>query len=133
MNKVRTVFSSVMFALLTACATGGGAGSDSNAVPVNVAGIWSLKLETETGTLSPVLLLQQDGETVTGTMAVSPTATTPITGSVSGRTLKFSLSSPFQGQQVRSDYSATVKSDSMRGRVKFGQMSKFKFSGTKRQ
>lgn len=100
---------------------------------VNVAGTWNLAMETPQGTSTPTLVLQQQGEALTGTYT-GRAGELPVTGTIKGSAIAFSVTINAQGQQLVLGFSGTVEpADSMKGAVDFGGMGSANWSGTRKK
>ena len=91
----------------------------------NVAGTWNLRVETEKGKQSVVLVLNQQGERLTGSLRSLEGGpdldNVALDGSIRGRTINFSMSPKGQEKASNIKYSGTVNDDSMKGDVNFGE------------
>ena len=96
----------------------------------NVAGNWKLTLETPNGPANPSLVLKQDGEKLTGTYK-GRFGESPLEGAVKGKEIKFTVKVNAQGQEFLLEYAGAVDGDTMKGKVKFGDMGEADFSGKK--
>jgi hypothetical protein len=110
------------FALATAAAVG--------AQATNVTGNWKLTIETPNGTGGPSVVFKQEGEELTGTYK-GRFGDAPLKGTVKGKDIKFSVKVSAQGQDIQVDYEGTVDGDTMKGKVKFGEMGEGNFTGKK--
>jgi len=119
-----TTITIITVALLLAAAPAVGAQS------TNVSGNWKLTLETPNGTANPSLVLKQDGEKLTGTYK-GRFGESPLEGAVKGKEIKFTVKVNAQGQEILLEYAGTVEGDTMKGKVKFGDMGDADFSGKK--
>ena len=99
--------------------------------PAHVNGVWDLSVETPNGTGTPTVTFKQDGETLTGTYK-GRMGETPLTGSIKGNDIKFSITVHPQGQDLVIEYTGTVDGDTMKGKAKFGEMAEGSFTGKKR-
>lgn len=100
---------------------------------VNVAGTWNLSLETPQGTGTPTLVLQQAGEKLTGTYT-GRMGELPVTGTIKGTAIVFSVRINAQGQELELAFSGTVEpADSMKGTVDFGGMGAANWSGSRKK
>jgi hypothetical protein len=104
--------------------------SVAGAYATNVTGEWNLTVESPNGTGTPTVTFKQDGETLTGTYK-GRFGEAPLKGTVKGNDIKFSLTISPQGQDIQLDYTGTVDGDTMKGKVKFGDMGEGNFSGKK--
>ncbi|HEY7182079.1 MAG TPA: hypothetical protein VIC84_11700 [Blastocatellia bacterium] len=102
----------------------------AGAQSTNVSGNWKLTLETPNGPANPSLVLKQDGEKLTGTYK-GRFGESPLEGAVKGKDIKFTVKVNAQGQEIVLEYAAAVEGDTMKGKVKFGDMGEADFSGKK--
>ena len=102
----------------------------AGAQTTNVSGNWKLTLETPNGAASPSLVLKQDGEKLTGTYK-GRFGESPLEGTVKGKDIKFTVKVNAQGQEVLVEYAGAVEGDTMKGKVKFGDMGEADFTGKK--
>jgi D-glucosaminate-6-phosphate ammonia-lyase len=100
------------------------------AYAANVAGTWTLSVESPRGTRESTLVLAQKGEEVTGTMKTQR-GEMPVTGTLKGNAIAFGYKASMQGNEMEIQYSGTVDGDSMSGTVSFGGMGEGKFTGKK--
>jgi hypothetical protein len=100
------------------------------AYAANVAGTWTLSVESPRGTRDSTLVLQQNGEALTGTLK-SQRGDMPVTGTLKGNALALSYKMSMQGNEMEITYTGTVDGDSMSGTVSFGGMGEGKFTGKK--
>lgn len=96
-----------------------------------VSGDWELTVEAPNGTGHPSATFKQDGENLTGTYK-GRMGETPLKGTIKGNEIKFSFTVSPQGQDLVIEYSGTVDGDSMKGKVKFGEMGEGDFTGKKK-
>ena len=96
----------------------------------NVAGNWKLTFETPNGPANPSLVLKQEGEKLTGTYK-GRFGEFPLEGAVKGKEIKFTVKVNAQGQEFLLEYAGAVEGDTMKGKVKFGDMGEADFSGKK--
>jgi hypothetical protein len=96
----------------------------------NVSGNWKLTFETQNGAANPSVVLKQDGEKLTGTYK-GRFGESPLEGAVKGKEIKFTVKVNAQGQEFLLEYAGTVEGDTMKGKVKFGEMGEADFSGKK--
>jgi hypothetical protein len=104
------------------------AGAADNA---NVAGEWNLTVETPNGTGTPTVIFKQDGGTLTGTYK-GRAGETQLKGTITGNDIKFTVTISPQGNDLVIEYSGTVDGDTMKGKVKFGEMGEATWSGKKK-
>jgi hypothetical protein len=99
---------------------------------MDVSGTWELNVESPMGSRASDAIFTQTGETLGGKM-VSPRGETPLTGTISGDTVKFGINVNVQGQNLQIDYAGTVTGDTMSGTVVFGSFGDGKFTGKRKQ
>jgi hypothetical protein len=115
-----TIFAATfMLAVLTA-----------GAQTANVSGNWKLTFETPNGPAGPSVVLKQEGEKLTGTYK-GRFGESPLEGTVKGKDIKFTVKVNAQGQEVLVEYAGAVEGDTMKGKVKFGDMGEADFTGKK--
>jgi len=102
----------------------------AGAQTTNVSGNWKLTIETPNGAGGPSLVLKQDGEKLTGTYK-GRFGEAPLEGTVKGKEIKFTVKVNAQGQEIQVDYAGAVEGDTMKGKVKFGEMGEADFTGKK--
>ena len=96
----------------------------------NVSGNWKLTFETPNGPANPSLVLKQDGEKLTGTYK-GRFGEFPLEGALKDKQIKFTVKVNAQGQEFLLEYAGAVEGDTMKGKVKFGDMGEADFSGKK--
>ena len=96
----------------------------------NVSGNWKLTFETPNGAANPSLVLKQEGEKLTGTYK-GRFGEFPLEGAIKGKEIKFTVKVNAQGQEFLLEYAGAVEGDTMKGKVKFGDMGEADFSGKK--
>ena len=137
MSILRVVFVAAVASIAAACST---TPSPRTAPPpppaaakvTDVSGTWELNVESPMGSRASDAIFTQSGETLGGKM-VSPRGEVPLTGTVSGDTVKFGINVNVQGQNLQIDYSGTVTGDTMSGTVVFGSFGDGKWTGKKKQ
>ena len=137
MSILRVVFVAAVASVAAACST---TPSPQTAPPpppaaakvTDVSGTWELNVESPMGSRASDAIFTQTGETLGGKM-VSPRGEVPLTGTVSGDTVKFGINVNVQGQSLQIDYSGTVTGDTMSGTVVFGSFGDGKWTGKKKQ
>jgi hypothetical protein len=77
--------------------------------PANVAGTWNFKVSGDAGSADQLIVIQQNGGTITGTFK-GPRQSGTIAGTVDGNNIKFKVKA-----RVSIDYVGTVDGDSMKG------------------
>ena len=82
----------------------------------DISGMWQLVVETNRGTGSPKLVLQQQGEQITGTISSRILGDSSITGTLMGNVLEFRFEGELQGQTIRVSYKGKIESpNTMKG------------------
>jgi hypothetical protein len=102
----------------------------AGAQTTNVSGNWKLTFETQNGPASPSVVLKQEGEKLTGTYK-GRFGESPLEGAVKGKDIKFTVKVNAQGQEIVVEYSGAVEGDTMKGKVKIGDMGEADFTGKK--
>jgi hypothetical protein len=136
MFTLRVVFVAAVASIAAACST---APSQQSAPPpppaakvTDVSGTWELNVESPMGSRASDAIFTQSGESLGGKM-VSPRGEVPLTGTVSGDTVKFGINVNVQGQNLQIDYTGTVTGDTMSGTVVFGSFGDGKWTGKRKQ
>ncbi len=99
---------------LLACATAASAQSKPDA-----SGVWDVTVESQRGKQSAVLTIKTDGEKLSGTYK-GQRGDAPVSGTIKGSEIKFSIQINVQGTDLVIAYSGTLDKDSMKGSVEFG-------------
>jgi hypothetical protein len=97
-----------------------------------VAGVWTVTLETPQGTSNPTLTLKQDAQKLTGTYA-GRMGEIPIEGTIKDKAISFSAKISAQGQEIVLTFAGTVDQDSMKGTVDFGGMGSADWTGARKK
>jgi hypothetical protein len=102
------------------------------AVPpaVDVAGTWAVEVETAQGTGTPTFTFKQEGAKLSGQYR-GLFGEAPVTGTLNGNAIAFSVDVTAEGNNVRVTYSGIVERDSMTGTVKFGDLGEGTFKGSR--
>jgi hypothetical protein len=137
MSILRLAFVAAVASVAAACSTTPTQQTAPPAPPaaakvMDVSGTWELNVESPMGSRASDAIFTQTGETLGGKM-VSPRGETPLTGTVSGETVKFGINVNVQGQNLQIDYTGTVTGDTMSGTVVFGSFGDGKFTGKRKQ
>jgi hypothetical protein len=89
---------------------------------VNVTGDWAFTVETPQGSGTPSFTFKQDGEKLTGNYK-GQFGEAPVTGTVKGGEIKFTIKISAQGQELTITYSGKIESkDSMKGTAVLGEL-----------
>jgi hypothetical protein len=99
---------------------------------INVTGDWNVSVETSAGSGNPSFTFKQDGENLTGTYK-GQFGESPLTGTVKGSDIKFSIKINAQGQDLTIVYTGTIESkDSMKGKVMLGELGEGTWTGKRK-
>ena len=99
---------------------------------VDVSGTWALEVEMGQGTGTPSFTFRQEGEKLSGQYR-GLFGEAPVTGTIKGDAIVFSVEATVEGNTVRVSYSGTVDKDTMKGGVKFGELAEGTFKGTRKR
>ena len=98
---------------------------------LDVSGTWAVEVETGQGTGTPSFTFKQEGEKLSGQYR-GLFGEAPVTGTLNGTAIAFSVDVTAEGNTVRVTYSGTVEKDTMKGTVKFGDLGEGTFKGTRK-
>jgi hypothetical protein len=88
----------------------------------NISGAWDFAVETSGGSGSPSFTFKQEGEKLTGTYK-GQFGEAPLTGTVNGDDVKFTINISAQGQSMTVTYTGKITGkDSMKGTVSLGEL-----------
>ena len=96
----------------------------------DVAGTWSLTVNTQAGTGTPTLVLVQSGDKLTGTYT-GRFGTAPISGTIKDNAIEFSFTAAGPMGSAEVSYTGTIDGNSMSGHMKMGQIAGGPFTGKK--
>ena len=103
-------------------ATTAGAGSAAASDKTDISGAWAFQVESSAGAGSPNFTFKQDGEKLTGQYK-GAFGEAPLTGTLKGGKVDFSIKVEAQGQQMTITYTGTVEKDgSMKGTAELGEV-----------
>jgi len=86
----------------------------------DVSGAWAFQVETPAGSGTPTFTFKQEGEKLTGQYK-GAFGEAPLTGTVKGNKIDFSIKVQAQGQEATINYTGTVEKDgTMKGTVNLG-------------
>jgi hypothetical protein len=80
------------------------------AFAADVSGTWQVTVETNQGSGSPTVVLQQQGEKLTGTFNSQIFGEAKITGTVKGNAIEFGFAGEAGGQTIKVSYKGTIES-----------------------
>lgn len=106
-------------------------GKRAAAKKADVSGTWAVEVVTDQGTGTPTFILKQDGEKLSGQYK-GQFGEAPVTGTIAGSDISFSVDINVQGTSARLTYKGTVEGDTMKGTVTLGEMGTATFKGTRK-
>jgi hypothetical protein len=87
----------------------------------NLTGDWNVSLQLDAFTATPSLTLKQDGDKLTGEYVSQMYGKAPVTGTVKGTELTFTVSLTVEGNAINAVYNGVVQADgSLKGSVDIG-------------
>jgi hypothetical protein len=90
----------------------------ASAQDAKVAGKWESKFTTPQGdTRTTTYTFTQEGNKLTGTVSGGMGGETPLAGTVKGNEVKFTVTRQTPNGEMKSEYTATVEGDTMKGTV----------------
>jgi hypothetical protein len=98
------------------------------AAAVDISGKWAFTVETPQGPGSPSFVFEQKGETLTGTYT-GFFGTAPLTGTVKGGKVTFTVKTQADGQEISMSYSGEIVGETMKGKVDFSGLGEATFTG----
>jgi len=108
-------------------------GAQSTAGAANITGAWAFAVETQAGSGTPTFTFKQDGENLSGTYK-GQFGEAPLTGTVKGSDVKFTIKINAQGQDLTVTYTGKIDGkDSMKGTASFGEMGEGTWTGKRKQ
>lgn len=126
MKRMRFAFSATLLLLLAPVLLVG-----QEKTP-DVSGTWELTVETPQGTGNPTIVLQQDGEKLTGVYK-GRFGEVNLQGTLKGTEITFSITVNAQGTDLTITYKGTVENDSMKGSVDFGGFAEGTWTGKRKK
>jgi hypothetical protein len=87
---------------------------------VNVTGNWEVSWQGRQGMRIINIAFQQDGEKLTGTYVASTGQEVPVTGTIEGAKITFSVTMPTQQGEFTINFKGTVEGDAMSGTLTVG-------------
>jgi hypothetical protein len=100
---------------------------------VDLTGDWAFEVQTDQGSGSPSIVLKQTGDKLAGKYK-GQLGEGDITGTVSGKTFKFSFSGNAQGTEFVVTYDGEIESnDSVKGKVDLAGMATGTFTGKRKK
>jgi len=93
---------------------------------LEVSGKWNMKVETSAGSGTPVFVLKQSGDTITGTYT-GQLGEAAVKGTLKEKEIRLE----FKAGEINVVYTGTVDRNTMKGKAVFGNLGEGTFSGTK--
>jgi hypothetical protein len=105
----------------------------ARAMTADVAGAWTLEVETDQGVTTPSWVLEQDGTSLTGSYSSAALGENRIRGSVDGSDVRIAFTATIQGQGFPVVYEGTLDDDGLiRGTIDIaGGMMQGRFTATR--
>ena len=101
--------------------------------PADVAGDCALSVDTEQGTTTPSVMLEQNGTELTGHYSSESLGEADVKGTVNGKDVTFSLTADLGGQSIEVTYTGTLQDDgTLSGQLDLGGYGGGTFTGKKR-
>jgi len=97
----------------------------------DVSGTWEFQVETGQGSGSPTFTFKQEGEKLTGQYK-GAFGEAPLTGSVKGNKIEFSIKVSAQGMEGTLTYAGTIDGATMKGTVKLAELGEGTFTGKRK-
>jgi hypothetical protein len=97
-----------------------------SAQSIDVSGKWNMKVETSAGSGTPVFVLKQAGETITGTYS-GQLGEAAVTGTLKEKAIRLE----FKAGEYNVVYDGTVEGNTMKGKLNIGDVAEGTFSGMK--
>jgi hypothetical protein len=92
-----------------------------------------LTVETDAGTTTPSVVLEQDGADLTGHYSSETLGEADVTGSVTGNEVRFSFSASAQGFDLDVSYTGMLQDDgALSGQISLGDAGGGTFTGKRR-
>jgi hypothetical protein len=102
--------------------------------PASLTGDWSVTLQLDTVTATPSVVLKQDGEKLTGDYTSQQYGKFPLTGTVKGSDVTFSVSLNIEGNSITGVYTGTVQPDgSIKGTVNIADQMSGTFTAVRKK
>lgn len=94
----------VAFALLVTATPGLAQGTD-------LTGTWTFEVTSDQGVTTPTVVIEQDGEALTGSYSSATLGEADISGTVAGSDITISFTGEVQGQAIPVTYTGTIGED----------------------
>lgn len=89
-----------------------------------VAGKWEMSWEGRAGPITATLILEQDSEKLKGTLRSERGGESPVTGTITGKEIRFSVKRETPRGEMTVEYSGTAEGDTIKGTMQMGQFSR---------
>jgi hypothetical protein len=127
MNKMKSLMLVGMAVVLAACST-----APSKPKGPDLTGTWILTTESPMGAQDTDMVVNQQGEQLSGTIA-SQMGTVEYKGTVTGgKDVAFGFAFDAQGMSLQIDYKGVVEGDTMKGTAKFGDFGEGAFTAKRK-
>ena len=93
---------------------------------IDVTGKWNMKVETSAGSGSPVFVLKQSKDSISGTYS-GQLGEAVVKGTIKDKEIRLE----FKGGEIACVYTGTVEGNTMKGKAVFGDLGEGTFSGVK--
>jgi hypothetical protein len=101
---------------------------------VDLSGTWNVSVELPSMTATPMVVLKQDGEKLTGEYVSAQYGRFPITGTVKGNDVSFWFAMNVEGNALNVTYTGTVNKDGgLSGAVNYGDMMSGTYTASKKK
>src|SRR5215471_6536976 len=101
---------------------------------VDLTGGWTVNLQLDTINATPTVTFKQDGEKLTGDYVSQQYGKFPLTGTVKGSAVTFSVTLNIEGNSMVGSYVGAVQSDgTIKGSVDYGGMMTGTFTAARKQ
>jgi hypothetical protein len=98
----------------------------------SVAGTWLVSVTTQAGNGDVTFVLEQDGDTISGTYKGS-FGEQKVSGKVDGDAFELSFTADAMGSPLDVKYTGKIEADKISGKVALGTLGEGTFSGTKKE
>ena len=99
---------------------------------VDITGAWEMTVESPQGQMVITANFKQEGETLTGNH-VSEMGEAPLTGTVKGSDVEYTVTIDMGGQQMAIVHKAKVDGDTLTGTAEIGEMGSIAFKAKRKQ
>ena len=107
---------------------------DTKASAKDLSGEWNVTLQLDTITATPTVILKQDGEKLTGDYVSQQYGKFPLTGTVKGSDVTFSVTLNIEGNSVTGTYMGTLQADgSLKGTTTIADQMSGTFTATRKK